>query len=66
MRLFIWIASAYSFIFSPILKGEEKPLIVGTTSGYAPYVSLNSQGDYEGFDKGQLWQARIWDLQLRS
>lgn len=23
---------------------------VGTTSGYAPYVSLNEQGDYEGFD----------------
>lgn len=29
---------------------EEKPLIVGTTSGYAPYVSLNKKGDYEGFD----------------
>jgi arginine transport system substrate-binding protein len=25
-------------------------LIVGTASGYAPYVSLNAQGEYEGFD----------------
>ena len=25
-------------------------LIVGTAAGYAPYVSLNEQGQYEGFD----------------
>ncbi len=25
-------------------------LIVGTTSGYAPYVSINEEGEYEGFD----------------
>jgi len=24
--------------------------IVGTTSGYAPYVSINAEGEYEGFD----------------
>ncbi|MES2198580.1 MAG: transporter substrate-binding domain-containing protein [Chlamydiota bacterium] len=29
---------------------KETPLIVGTTSGYAPYVSLNEKGEYEGFD----------------
>ena len=29
---------------------ENRPLIVGTTSGYAPFVSLNTQGKYEGFD----------------
>jgi len=29
---------------------EEKVLKVGTTSGYAPYVSLNAEGKYEGFD----------------
>lgn len=28
----------------------ESSLIVGTTSGYAPFVSLNEKGDYEGFD----------------
>lgn len=35
--------SIFSFAFA-----EE--LVVGTTSGYAPYVSLNVNGDYEGFD----------------
>ncbi len=30
-------------------KGEEK-FVVGTTSAYAPYVSLNEKGEYEGFD----------------
>ena len=29
---------------------EQPPLIVGTTSGYAPYVSLDAAGKYEGFD----------------
>ncbi|NNM44221.1 MAG: transporter substrate-binding domain-containing protein [Chlamydiae bacterium] len=29
---------------------ENKPLVVGTTSGYAPYVSLDAKGQYEGFD----------------
>ena len=29
---------------------EKPPLIVGTTSGYAPYVSLDATGKYEGFD----------------
>jgi len=29
---------------------EPKPLLVGTTSGYAPFVSLNEKGQYEGFD----------------
>ncbi len=33
--------------------GAAQPMdtfTVGTTSGYAPYVSLDSQGQYEGFD----------------
>ncbi len=29
---------------------NENPLVVGTTSGYAPFVSLNEKGEYEGFD----------------
>lgn len=29
---------------------EVKPFVVGTTSGYAPFVSLNDKGEYEGFD----------------
>lgn len=38
-----------SFAFMQMFA-SEKPLIVGTTSGYAPYVSLNEKGEYEGFD----------------
>jgi ABC-type amino acid transport substrate-binding protein len=30
--------------------GDPEPLIVGTASGYAPYVSLDTKGNYEGFD----------------
>jgi len=36
-----------------VAKETKQPIetfTVGTTSGYAPYVSLNSQGQYEGFD----------------
>lgn len=40
---FLWV-----FTFSN-LWGQE-PLVVGTASGYAPYVSLDIQGRYEGFD----------------
>lgn len=29
---------------------EPEPLIVGTTSGYAPFVSLDANGIHEGFD----------------
>lgn len=30
--------------------GNPESLVVGTTSGYAPYVSINAEGKYEGFD----------------
>jgi ABC-type amino acid transport substrate-binding protein len=29
---------------------SSNEFVVGTTSGYAPYVSLNLKGEYEGFD----------------
>ncbi len=32
------------------MKEPAETFVVGTTSGYAPYVSLNSEGEYEGFD----------------
>jgi ABC-type amino acid transport substrate-binding protein len=35
--------------FSTLFSAEET-LTIGTTSGYAPYVSLDNQGNYEGFD----------------
>ncbi|HEV8051248.1 MAG TPA: transporter substrate-binding domain-containing protein [Parachlamydiaceae bacterium] len=37
-------------IFSFTSTAIAEDLVVGTTSGYAPYVSLNADGDYEGFD----------------
>jgi len=36
------------FSFASVVMAED--LIVGTTSGYAPYVSINAEGEYEGFD----------------
>lgn len=40
---------AFSFWQSkPKLSGRD--LIVGTVSGYAPFVSINELGEYEGFD----------------
>lgn len=39
------------FSSAPFLaQAAENEFIVGTTSGYAPYVSLDGQGRYEGFD----------------
>lgn len=44
----------YAFICAFLFLGngftEINELIIGTTNGYAPYVSLNEQGEYEGFD----------------
>ena len=37
-------------IFYYIPNAIAEDLVVGTTSGYAPYVSLNAEGEYEGFD----------------
>lgn len=41
-----------AIFFASILHASKKSdeFIVGTTSGYAPYVSLNEKGNYEGFD----------------
>lgn len=54
------IIVSFILIFAYVLNNQitKKPsqakanaeLIIGTASGYAPYVSLNAQGDYEGFD----------------
>lgn len=49
MSIFLCIfCTNFSSLFAA--KTAEKPLIIGTTSGYAPYVSLNDAGKYEGFD----------------
>ena len=33
-----------------ILERDPKVLVIGTAAGYAPFVSINYQGEYEGFD----------------
>lgn len=41
--------SICAFLFSASVLAAE-PLVVGTTSGYAPFVSLDTEGRYVGFD----------------
>jgi len=46
----IAIISTYLFIFKNDRDLDENSLIVGTVANYAPFVSINAQGEYEGFD----------------
>ena len=42
-----------ALLYSVRIKNTQKNnavLVVGTASGYAPFVSMNEQGQYEGFD----------------
>lgn len=48
--IFLTGAGIYRLATSPRCSQPSRTLIIGTTSGYAPYVTLNSKGDYEGFD----------------
>lgn len=49
-----FIILGFSFLFGSVFSEESKQsietFVVGTTSGYAPFVSLGSNGEYEGFD----------------
>lgn len=39
------------YLFSPSSsKQESNSFVVGMAAGYAPFVSINEQGEYEGFD----------------
>lgn len=44
--LMLFLLSLSVFAFSE----KESSLVVGTTSGYAPFVSLNEKAEHEGFD----------------
>lgn len=52
MSLFFSILLFFLLPFAPSLEGSipDKSFVIGTSSGYAPYVSLNEKGAYEGFD----------------
>lgn len=39
---------AFIFVICGTLRADD--FVVGTASGYAPFVSVNVQGEYEGFD----------------
>lgn len=40
----------YFFGQPPVSKKDQSIFIVGTAAGYAPFVSVNPLGEYEGFD----------------
>jgi len=46
----ILAGSFYFFSTKSKSKKDGTTLVVGTAAGYAPWVSINAQGDYEGFD----------------
>ena len=49
--LVLILATSIWFIFKKSNKtNEPKTFVVGTAAGYAPWVSVNDQGEYEGFD----------------
>jgi polar amino acid transport system substrate-binding protein len=53
MKLIKWIFTSLACLFATssfASQPQETKFVVGTTSGYAPYVSLNPKGEYEGFD----------------
>jgi len=48
------IVASYFFIYKVIQKNNVdqniKPLVIGMMSGWAPFMSITPQGNYEGFD----------------
>lgn len=46
---FVSLVIVYHCIFPKINKKNDV-LIIGTAAGYAPFVSMDPQGNYEGFD----------------
>lgn len=49
--IFVALGSMYIYRTSPTsMQGDSQSLTVGIAAGYAPYISINGQGDYEGFD----------------
>jgi ABC-type amino acid transport substrate-binding protein len=48
------VATCAAFLFRNVYQSRalntQDTFIVGTSAGYAPYASINEQGEYEGFD----------------
>lgn len=61
----IVMISIYFFVFKNNGLKDESCLIIGTAAQYAPFVSINAQGEYEGFDIDVAQEiARILDKKL--
>jgi ABC-type amino acid transport substrate-binding protein len=50
LSLIVSIISILYITFNNKTTQKESPLIIGITASYAPYISINEQGHYEGFD----------------
>jgi arginine/lysine/histidine transporter system substrate-binding protein len=50
LTLAILSICTYLFFTQKSPSKNSSELIIGTTAGYAPFVSINPQGQYEGFD----------------
>ncbi len=52
MKKIIYVCLMLFLLMTNVFSVSEKDanLVVGTTSGYAPFVSLNEKAEYEGFD----------------
>ena len=48
--LFLILLVGYGLIKLTLKKYPDQSLIVGMAAGYAPFVSINPSGQYEGFD----------------
>ncbi len=44
------VATIIALFFITRSKSIPNTLVIGTAAGYAPFVSINEKGDYEGFD----------------
>lgn len=50
INFFVYTVCCFGGLLYAEETSKEDTFIVGTTAGYAPYVSINEKGVYEGFD----------------
>ncbi len=50
LTIIITTILTYIFFYLPASSKNDNEFIVGTSAGYAPWVSINPEGEYEGFD----------------
>ncbi len=50
LLLFILVGLGITYAYKTQQHSSANSLVLGTMSGWPPYVSMNEQGEYEGFD----------------